>query len=25
MRNMGHRLVDLDAAVDYHWDADRYR
>lgn len=25
MRDVGHKLVDLDAAVDYHWDADRYR
>lgn len=25
MRAAGQKLVDLDAAVDYHWDTDRYR
>jgi hypothetical protein len=25
MRADGQKLVDLDAAVDYHWDTDRYR
>lgn len=25
MRDGGQKLVDLDATVDYHWDADRYR